>query len=994
MKVFYVMRRVLLLVLTFAALAVQAQTGTITGKVVDETGLGLPGVSVQVKGQPKVSSTDAKGNYRLTGVPGGSVTLTATYVGYRSVDMDVVVQANTVANFALKPDSQNLNEVVVIGYGTAQKKDLTGSITTVGAKEFQQGNITSPEQLISGKVAGVSITSNGGAPGSGSTIRVRGGASLNASNDPLIVVDGVPFSSNLLPGATSSNVIAGVGNPLSLINPNDIETFTILKDANATAIYGSRASNGVILITTKKGRSGAPVINFSTVNSYLTVAKKVDVLSADQIRAYVNANGNADQKALLGTANTDWQDVIYKNVFSTDNNLSIAGAFKKVPYRFSGGYLDQKGSLRTDNLTRASAALTLNPTFFEDHLKVDLNLKGTLSESRFANQDAVKAAIQFDPTQPVYANNPYGGYFEWVGSTGQLNPNAPRNPLGLIEQKTDLGKADRSFGNLRLDYSFHFLPELHANANAGYDVSKGYGNTNIPSYAAQSFGTSGSSTQYNSVQHNKLAEFYFNYAKDLKGINSNINATAGYGYYDNSTRTDNFTSYNGLGAVISNPVFPFDTQQNRLLSYYGRVVYTLADKYIFSGTMRADGSSKFSEENRWGYFPSAGFTWKAINESFLKDSKVLSDLKLRLSYGITGQQDGIANYSFLPNYYNSVNEQQYYIGGQYYHFYTPIAYDKNLKWETSTTYNAGIDYGLFKGRVFGSVDVYYKKTKDLLSTVPIPVGTNFSNLLLTNVGNMENKGIEASINVGIIKSEDINWDMGFNATYNRNKVTNLSLNPDPNYKIGAGDITGATGTTLKWNAAGYNPGSFFVYKQVYNEQGAPIEGVYQDLNKDGVLNDQDRYFYKSPQAKVILGFTTSFNYKKWTLSTVLRGNLGNYIYDNVSSNLGVSRNVLSPSGLINNAGSSLLETNFTSNQFLSDYYVRNASFLKMDNAGIAYNFGRISPNRATTLRFTANVQNVFVISDYKGIDPENALGIDYNLYPRPRTYSLGVNVGF
>lgn len=994
MKVFYVMRQVLLLVLTLTAFAVQAQTGSITGKIVDETGQGLPGASVQVKGQAKTASTDASGNFKLTGVPSGAVTLTASYIGYRSTDLAITVKGSTVANFSLKPDAQNLNEVVVIGYGTAQKKDLTGSITTVGAKEFQTGNITSPEQLIAGKVAGVSITSNGGAPGSGSTIRVRGGASLNASNDPLIIVDGVPFGSNLLPGASSSNVIAGVANPLSLINPNDIETFTILKDANATAIYGSRASNGVIIITTKKGKSGEPTISFSTVNSYATVAKKVDVLSADQIRAYVNANGTAAQKALLGTANTDWQDVIYNNAFSTDNNLSIAGTFKKVPYRISGGYLDQSGLLRTDQLKRASAGITLNPTFLDNHLKVDLNLKGTLSESHFANQGAVTSAIQFDPTQPVYASNSYGGYFEWVGSTGQLNPNAPRNPLALIEQKDDNGKADRSFGNLRLDYSFHFLPELHLNANAGYDVSKGYGTTYIPSYAAQSYSTSGSATQYNSVQHNKLAEVYFNYVKDLKGINSNINATAGYGYYDNATTTYNFSSYNALGTLIGTPVFPFDKQQNRLLSYYGRVVYTLADKYILSGTMRADGSSKFSSDNRWGYFPSAAFTWKAINESFLKDSKVLSDLKVRLSYGITGQQDGIANYSYLPNYYNSINEAQYQIGNQFYHFYTPLAYDKNLKWETSETYNAGVDYGLFKGRVYGSVDVYYKKTKDLLSTVPIPVGTNFSNLLLTNVGNMENKGIEASINVALIKNENITWDMGFNATYNKNKVTNLSLNPDPNYKIGAGDITGATGTTLKWNAAGYNPGAFLVYKQVYDANGVPLEGVYADLNHDGIVNEQDRYFYKSPAPKVILGFTTSFSYKKWTLSTVLRGNLGNYIDDNVSSNLGVSRNVLSPSGLINNATSSLYETNFVSSQYLSDYYVHNASFLKMDNAGLAYDFGRLSPRANTTLRISANVQNVFIISDYKGIDPEISRGIDYNLYPRPRTYSLGVNVGF
>ncbi|MET4139083.1 TonB-dependent receptor [Pedobacter sp. UYP1] len=994
MKVFYVMRYCMLLVLTISALAVQAQTGAITGKIIDETGLGLPGASVLVKGQGRSASTDAAGNFKIVGVPNGPVTLTASYIGYSSLDLNVTVKGNTVANFSLKPDAQNLNEVVVIGYGTTQKKDLTGSITTVSSKDFQAGNITSPEQLIAGKVAGVSIVSNGGQPGSGSVIRIRGGASLTASNDPLIVIDGVPFGNNMTVGAVSGNVIAGVGNPLSLINPNDIETFTVLKDANATAIYGSRASNGVILITTKKGKSGELSIDFSTVNSYATVAKKVGVLSADQIRDYVNANGTAAQKALLGTANTDWQNVIYNNAFTTDNNLSISGSFKKIPYRISGGYLDQKGLLRTDRMTRATAGITLNPTFFDNHLKVDLNLKGSLSETRFANTDAVSNAISFDPTQPVYANNAYGGYYEWIGSTGQLNPNAPKNPLGLIEEKQNNGKADRSFGNLRLDYSFHFLPELHFNVNGGYDVSKGYGTVRVPAYAAQSNATLGTATQYEAVQHNKVAEAFFSYIKDLKDIRSNINATAGYGFYENSTTTYNFTDYNAVGNVQKVPVFPFDRQQNRLLSYYGRLVYTFADKYILSGTMRADGSSKFSEAGRWGYFPSAGFTWRAIDESFLKDSKVFSDLKVRLSYGVTGQQDGFGNYTYLPNYYTSVNEAQYQIGNQFYHMFTPIQYDKDLKWETSTTYNAGIDYGFFGGRVYGSVDVYYKKTKDLLSLVPIAVGTNFSNQLLTNVGNMENKGIEASVNVGIIKTDDVKWDMGFNFTYNKNKVTNLSLNPDPNFKVGAGDITGATGTTLKWNAANYNPGSFFVYKQVYNAQGKPIEGVYADLNNDGIVNDQDRYFYKSPAPKFILGFTTSFSYKKLTLSTVLRGNIGNYIYDNVSSNLGVNRNVLSPSGLINNASSTFYDTNFSNNQYLSDYYIHNASFLKMDNAGLAYNFGRLSPNSKANLRITANVQNVFIISKYKGIDPESTTGIDYNLYPRPRTYSLGLNVGF
>lgn len=985
MKLFYMMRYCLFFILTLGVMSVQAQTGTVSGKVVDETGFGLPGASVLVKGLAKSSMTDGSGNYKIAGVPAGAVTLVVSYIGYTSIESAVTVNGNTVQNFALKPDAQNLNEVVVIGYGTAQKKDLTGSITTISSKDFQAGNITSPEQLISGKVAGVSITSNGGQPGSGSTIRVRGGASLNSSNDPLIVIDGIPFS---------GNKIAGSANALSLVNPNDIETFTILKDANATAIYGSRASNGVILITTKKGKSGEPRIDFSTTNSYATIAKKVDLLSGDQIRAYVNEKGTPEQIAQLGTANTDWQDIIYDNAFTTDNNLSIGGSFKNVPYRVSAGYLDQKGLLLTDRLKRASAGLTLNPTFFDNHLKVDLNLKGTISESRFANQDAVAAAIQFDPTQNVYAANQFGGYYEWIGATGQLNPNAPRNPLGLLEQKNNTGDVDRSFGNMRLDYSFHFLPELHLNANVGYDVSKGYGKTLIPAFAAQKFANKGESSQYEEVQHNKLVEFYLNYNKDLKGINSNINATAGYGFYDNSLKKYNFTSYNAVGDVMVRPVFPFDIQQNRLLSYYGRVVYTLADKYILSGTMRADGSSKFNEAGRWGYFPSAGFTWKAINESFLKDSKVLSDLKLRLSYGITGQQDGIANYSYLPNYYNGVNEAQYQIGNNFYQITSPLAYDKDLKWETSETYNAGIDYGFFNGRVYGSVDVYYKKTKDLLSVVPISVGTNFSNQLLTNVGNMENKGIEASINVALIKSEDLNWDMGFNFTYNRNKVTNLSINPDPNFKVGSGNITGATGTTLQWNSANFMPSSFFVYKQVYNADGSPVEGVFADMNEDGLVNDKDRYFYQAPAPKYIMGFTTSVSYKKWTLSTVLRANMGNYIYDNVSSNFGVDRNVLSPSGLLNNASVDLFNTGFSNNQFLSDYYIRNASFLKMDNAGLAYNFGSLGPNSKATLRISANVQNVFVVSDYKGIDPENSTGIDFNLYPRPRIYSLGLNLGF
>jgi TonB-linked SusC/RagA family outer membrane protein len=986
MKVFYVIKSCLLLLIAFTALTVQAQTGSLAGKVFDETGQPLPGASVQIKSLNKSTSTDPNGNYRITGLANGAVTITVSYIGYTPFDQAVTISGATTSNVHLKPDAQKLNEVVVIGYGTAEKKNLTGSISTVSSKDFQKGTITSPEQLIQGKVAGVTVTSNGGAPGSGSMIRIRGAASLNASNDPLVVIDGVPLS---------GNSIGNAANPLALVNPNDIETFTILKDANATAIYGSRASNGVILITTKRGGTGAPVINFVTNNSIQTITKKVDVLSADQIRTYVNATGNAAQKAALGTSNTDWQDEIYQNAFSSDNTLSISGSFHGVPYRVSGGYLDQKGMLITDRFQRATGALTLSPKFFTDHLKVDLSLKGSLSDSHFANGGAIGAAIQFDPTQSVTANNAFGNYFEWIQGTDATtpNPNAPRNPVALVRLNNNNGHTARSIGNVKFDYSFHFLPELHANLNLGYDVSKGYGNINIPTYAAQSASTQGSYSHSLNTENDKTSEFYLNYAKSF-GIHR-LDATAGYGYYDVAATTNFFANYKGTGEVLTTPVFPFNTERNKLLSYYGRLVYTLADKYILSGTMRADGSSKFAEDNRWGYFPSIGLTWRAIGEDFLKNSTVLSDLKVRLTYGQTGNKDISGNYDYLAKYYANSNTGQYQIGDQFYNYYTPAAYDPDLRWETTTTYNAGLDYGFAKGRIYGSVDAYYKKTKDLLSTINIPVGTNFNNLLTTNVGNMEVKGAEASINFAAIQGTDVNWDFGFNVAYNKRRVTNLTLNPDPGSKVGAGDITGGTGITLKYNAVNQIPGAFFVYQQVYDGNGIPLEGVYVDRNNDGAITSDDQYFYKAPDPNLTFGFNSTFSYKKWSVSTVLRANIGNYVYDNVSSNFGIKSNIVNLStGVINNSNSDFLFTNFQANQFLSDYYIKNASFLKMDNVGLTYNVGKLSANRNTTLRISANCQNVFTVTKYKGLDPELASGIDFNLYPRPRTYTLGLNVGF
>jgi iron complex outermembrane receptor protein len=983
MNVLTPLKQGLSVLLIFTAMLVKAQSGSVSGRVLDETGQGLPGASVVVKGTTRSTATDAKGNYQISGLQGGNLSLTASFVGYVTLEKSVTVSGNTTLNFNLMPDAKGLTEVVVIGYGSTTKKALTGAVTTVTAKDFQKGAITSADQLIQGKVAGVTIIPGGGQPGSSGTIRIRGGASLNASNNPLYVIDGIPLSGEGISGAPSQ---------LSLINPNEIESFTVLKDANATAIYGSRASNGVILITTKKGGGTAPVFNFSTNNSYATVAKKVDVLSANQVRDYVNQNGLAATKALLGTANTKWQDEIYNNVFGTDNNLNLSGTFKKVPYRISAGYLDQKGLLRTDWLKRGTGGIRLTPSLFDDHLKIDLNLKGSISNSRFANQLAVPNAIAFDPTQNVHADNQFGNYFEWA-SGNVPNVATPRNPVSLLEQYANRGKADRSFGNLQLDYSFHFLPELHANVNIGYDVAKGQGQTDAPATAASYYLTKGYSLAYLATQQDKFIEAYLNYTKTVESINSNFNVTAGYGYYDNSKKNYFLPTYNALGQVQATPNFPFEIQRNKLLSYYGRLVYTLAGKYILSGTIRADGSSKFNPDGRWGYFPSAAFTWRLKDESFLKDSKTLSDLKIRLSYGETGNKDIPVNYAYLANYNLGVDQAQYQLGDNFYQLYSPQPYDKNLRWESTTTYNAGLDYGFLDGRIYGSVDVYYKKTKDLLATIEIPIGTNFSNQLLTNVGNMENRGIEASVNLALLKSERLNWDIGFNFAYNKNKVSNLTLNKNPNYKQVARGITGGIDNYIQYHAVGLQPYAFLLYKQVYDVSGKPLEGVYEDLSGDGRITGDDLRFYKSPAPVYVMGFNTSFNYKKWTLTTVLRSNLGAYIYDNVSSQFGVSRFMMNEK-YINNAAADIYNSGFVTNQYKSDYYLKNASFLKMDNLGLSFNAGRLSKSGTATLSVSANCQNVFVVSDYKGIDPEIFSGIDYNLYPRPRTYTLGVNVGF
>lgn len=975
-----------------------AQDKVVTGRVLDTAGRGIPGVSVSVKGVAGRGTTTADGGSYSISVPPSATTLVFSSVGYGT--REVSLTAGTTNEITLQPTQGNLSEVVVIGYGTARKRDLTGSVTAVTAKDFQKGAIVSPEQLIAGKVAGVQITTNGGAPGAGSTIRIRGGASLNASNDPLIVIDGVPIA---------NGGIAGSANALSLINPNDIESFNILKDASATAIYGSRASNGVIIITTKKGRSGKARFNFTTQNSISTLPKQADVLSPDEFRTYVRAKGTPAQANILGAANTNWQEEIFDNAFLTDNNLSVTGGIKNIlPYRVSLGYLNQDGILRTGNLQRTSLAINVNPTLFKN-LRVDLNLKGSYSKSRFADEGAIGNAVRFDPTQPVFSNSKrFGGYFEWLdpASITGLRGLAPRNPVGLLEQRDDRSNVKRSIGNLQLDYRLPFFKDLRANVNLGYDIAEGTGTINIPDSAASSYlrykdpgGAyhSGVDNEYRQTRTNTTLESYLNYTKDVSSIRSRFDVTAGYSYQNFRTKNYNFPDRTNDGAIVSSPVFAFDIPENTIISYFGRMNYTFNGKYLLTATIRRDGSSRFSEENRWGTFPSAAFAWRIKDENFLKNSSAFTDLKLRLGYGVTGQQEGIGLYDYIPRYSISNGQAQYQFGNTFYSLYRPSGYNPNLKWEQTATYNVGLDYGFAKGRISGTLDVYLKKTEDLLSVVDQPAGTNFSNKITANIGEMENRGVELAINTQVIRSRDVNFDFGFNITYNKNKITRLTFTNDPNFPGNlTGGIAGGVGSSIQIQSVGFARNSFYVYQQVYDKDGKPIEGLFEDRNRDGVINNNDLYRYKSPDPEWFLGTSSNVSWKKWDGSFTVRANLANYVYNNRFSNTGVQRNIIDPLGFLANGSRNVLETNFTGSgdqYFFSDYYIENASFLRMDNINIGYNAGDLI-RRGTSLRFGATVQNVFVITKYRGLDPEVSGGIDNNFYPRPRNFVLSANLNF
>lgn len=980
-------KRSLLLVALFVigCLQLMAQTRTIKGEVTDaQNGEALIGATVIVEGEKGGTVTDFDGNFSLQ-VSSSAKKIKVSYIGY----IDKVLSVSDNMKVKLESDSKALADVVVIGYGTARKSDLTGSVATVKSKDFNKGLVSSPEQLINGKVSGVQIMSNSGSASAGSTIRVRGGASLNASNDPLIVLDGVPLEQGGISGNSS--------NFLSMINPSDIESMTVLKDASSTAIYGSRASNGVIIITTKKGQQGAVKVNFNTTNSLQTRAQMVDMLSRDEFVNVINQFGTDNQKSLLGTANTDWNDEVYRTAFGTDNNLSVSGSIDKwLPFRVSVGYYNQSGLVRKDNVERWTGNVVLTPSFFQDHLKLTINAKGTLNNNSFNNGGAVWAAATFNPTIPVYSgNDKYGGYNEALDADGYPVNAGVRNPRGLVDLYDSKSKVSRFIGSMDVDYKVHFLPDLKLHATVGADYAKGDGTVYVPACAAQSYNKDeslgGSDYKYGPQKNeNRLLTLYANYAKYFEDIKSNVDLTAGYDYQYWKSTTPLYYTKSAAGTNLS--TVKASDYRHVMLSYYGRINYSFDGKYLLTATVRRDASSRFSKDTRWGTFPSVALGWTLTEEPWLKNQKVLSNLKLRASYGVTGQQEGIGNYNYLPVYTYSVTGAEAFINGQYINTYRPEAYVSDLKWETTTSWNFGLDFGFLDGRIGGAIDFYTRKTKDLLASVPTAAGTNFSKTILTNVGNVDSKGIEVSLNATPIQTKDWEWNLSYNFTWQNMKVKNLSLikgGSQTNVKVGP-SIDAYQFQVL---SEGYEPYMFYVYHQLYDSKtGKPIEGAYADLNNDGEINESDLYRYHSPAPKYIMGLSTSLRYRQLTLGMSFRANIDNYVYNGMGMSTGAFETVSYNNSQLNNLNTSFLKTGFKTRQYLSDYYVENASFLKLDNLSLSYNVGKI--NKWASLTVSAMVQNVFTITGYSGTDPEVPNGMDNSFYPRPRTYSVSLGLQF
>lgn len=1012
------------------SVGLNAQTITVSGVVSDPSGEPLIGASILAQGTTVGTSTNIDGEYTINVAP--DATLVVSYVGYDT--QNVPVDGRTSINVTMQENSVMLNEVVAIGYGTVKKSDATGSVAVIKPDEIEAGLATSVQDMLVGQTPGVVVTQAGG-PEGGGTIRIRGGSSLNASNDPLIVVDGVPLS---------NAGMGGLGNSLGMISPENIESMTILKDASATAIYGSRASNGVIIITTKKGKSGKPTVNFAA-NLYVNTARKTwKVLDANQFRSLLESRGMDAALAATGDANTDWQDEVLRTTVSSDYSLSVGGTAGWLPYHAEISYTNNNGIIKTSKMDRVTMGFNLSPKFFDNHLSVNANVKGYYIRNNFGDAGALSSAISFDPTHPVRSNEPivsgnsgfqylYNGYYE-VHNNGTLNDNAALNPMGLLEQRDNHANVYRSNGNLQLDYSLHFLPDLHLNLNLGYDVMK---SNLVDNWAANSatayknhehYGGAYNFDQYQ-FRSNTLLNFYLNYKKEVESIYSNFDVTAGYdwqrfyndGHYTGANGNSGYRVSPGLntptylgkneagqqtyGVTINESTIPLLGQnfQNdgvspdgdyhwadryQLLSFFGRLNYTFKDRYLLTVTVRGDATSRFAKDKRWGVFPAVALGWKINQEAWMQGAAGwLSDLKLRLGWGKTGQQEIGETINYMALYAIASPSVSYPNGTN--GWYLPVyarGYNPDLTWETTTSWNAGLDFGFLNNRITGSIEYYKRKTTDLLAYVAVPAGSSTTNMLNRNIGSLENYGVEFNIAAKPVVTNDFTWTLSYNVGWNHNEITELTTGAS---QLKTGGISGGNGNTVQIHAEGHPASSFYLFQQVYDESGAPLEGVYVDQNGDGQIDDSDKIINKSPDPKVTMTFGSQFRYKKWDLGFNIRASIGNYVYNNVLSTKAVY-NDLFTYGLNN-----VVENDYYFEQprYMSDYYLRNASFVRCDNITLGYTWDNLL-NDKLRLRLFGAVQNPFVITKYKGVDPEVFGGIDNSVYPRATTYSLGLVATF
>ena len=1001
----------------------------VKGHVKDAAGEDIIGATIRVEGTQTATVSDFDGNFVLKANEGA--TLVVSYVGYQNA----TVKAAPTVEVILQDDAAVLNEVVVIGYGVARKSDLTGSVTALKPDSKNKGLVVNAQDMLQGKVAGVNITTNSGEPGSGAKIRIRGGSSLSASNDPLIVIDGIPID---------NSGVAGAPNILSTINPQDIESFNVLKDASATAIYGSRGSNGVIIITTKKGRSGmAPQISYAGSLTISKNNKTLKVLNGDEFRSYITNLYGTDHDAYraLGTANTDWQDLIYRTAVSHDHNVTLTGALKQLPYRFSLGYTNQQGTLKNSDYERVTASFNLNPSLLDDHLRIDLNAKGMYSRASYANGGAVGAAISMDPSQDPYSFtsqyskdmlgasegqmlNNFGGYYQWLGSGSSLNDStwpftkykdATSNPLALLNNQTDVAHSRSFIGSADFDYKIHGFEDLRLHATLGIDISKGRQNTHNFTSSPATPGSMyyGKQGYWQKVKRNTTLSAYAQYYKDFNK-DHHFDIMAGYEWqrFWQSEKTDkprympmtnNDVALRGtqIDYEYADDNKEFKTE-HYLVSFFGRLNYTLMDRYMLTATLRDDGSSRFKKH--WALFPSVALAWKVKQETFLKDVQELSDLKLRLSWGKTGQQDGVSDYGWIHTYSKSVGTNGLYpIAGLDGVLYRPDNYTEDLKWETTTTYNVGLDLGFLDQRLTASLDFYYRKTTDLLNYAKAPAMSGYKNMMWQNIGSLKNTGFEASISWKAIQTKDWFWQLDYNFTYNKNEITDLEGVSSNGMPVETGpNAGGGTGNYVQAHQVGYAANSFYVYQQVYDANGMPIENCVVDRNGDGVITPDDRYLYKNPTPPVTMGLSSRVEYKKFDLGMSFRANLGNYVFNDVlrgSSNVGETGAWVQQAYMANHLVDAMARNwqtwELTANQ--SDYYVQNASFLKCDNITLGYSFDSLfkgSSYKGIGGRVYATCSNVFTITKYKGIDPEIGNGVDQNMYPRPISFIFGLNLNF